>query len=149
MNATNGEPTELYHYTDARGLLGILNPSPSSWPKGTPIPWLANKEMEMDQEKLKAAVQFLASDVRFMNDTEELKFGTSLLRERLAAFALDPTTPPNFRIAFANVLPFFNPDDILKLPLKVFATASALRQICSVSTAAVDRDWAVVACLRW
>lgn len=62
------------------------------------------------------------SDVRFMNDTEELRFGTQLLRERLGARVLDPSTPPAFTSAFGDIIQFLNPDDTLDWPRRCFAT---------------------------
>jgi hypothetical protein len=76
VNTAQTVPTEatvwppiLYHYCDAVGLLGILKPS---WPKGT-------------QGPQGGAALLRASDVRYMNDSRELRHGLELLRERLRA----------------------------------------------------------------
>ena len=92
MSATPSEPSVLYHYTDAFGLVGIVSPSPSSWPVPGDNP----------EKHYKRAVKLLASDVRFMNDTQELKFGARLLRARLLASAVNPATPPEFQVAFGE-----------------------------------------------
>jgi hypothetical protein len=60
-------PPILYHYTDAAGLIGILNPS---WPS------------EMTHPEPGSAL-LRASDVRYMNDNRELRFGADLLAQRL------------------------------------------------------------------
>jgi hypothetical protein len=78
MSAADSEPSVLYHYTDSFGLVGIVKPS---WPS----PFL-KPEREIGYHRV---LRLLLSDVRFMNDTEELKFGARLLRERLRVAARD------------------------------------------------------------
>jgi hypothetical protein len=101
----------LYHYTDAHGLVGIVD-----------SPWrpyaILKPENEIGHYRM---AKLLASDVRFMNDTEELKFGTRLLRDRLEDAAVDPSISPEFRTAFADIAPYFFPEGILDWPVGCFA----------------------------
>ena len=101
----------LYHYTDAHGLVGILN---TSW-----APWPLKSEQEIGYHRVP---RLLMSDVRFMNDTEELRFGTQRLRERLQSRMQDPSTPPVFASAFGDIIGFLNPEDTLDWPRRCFAT---------------------------
>jgi hypothetical protein len=70
MQDDPGWPPILYHYTDAAGLVGILNPS--TWPDDIERP-------------AGGAAQLRASDVRYMNDSRELRHGVALLKDRLRA----------------------------------------------------------------
>lgn len=67
-------PPVLYHYTGAGGLTGILDPR---------LP----DEMISSSGDTGGVALFQASDVRFMNDTKELRYGADLLVERLRADA--------------------------------------------------------------
>ena len=58
----------LYHYTDAAGLMGILDPS---WPA------------ELIPPEGGGSAMLRASDVRYMNDSGELRFGADLLADAL------------------------------------------------------------------
>ncbi|ART69699.1 hypothetical protein BTO20_14860 [Mycobacterium dioxanotrophicus] len=113
MSAAEGDepPSTLYHYTDAYGLLGIVQPSPGSW----------FIKVERPDLYYQRTVQLLASDVRFMNDTEELKFGARLLRERLIAAAADVATPPEFQRVFRDIEGKFDVDHILEWPSTCYA----------------------------
>lgn len=71
------EPDVLYHYTDAGGLVGIL--SPSSWPVSS----------ENEKDVYRSAAKMWASDVRYMNDQHELRFGAQRFCEVLRATASD------------------------------------------------------------
>ena len=103
-------PTKLYHYTDANGLLGIVKPS---WPYTYLKP-----EREIGYHRV---LRLLMSDVRFMNDTEELKFGARLLRERLRVAARSDSIPQEFRTAFEDIDPFLDAEGILEWPRRCFA----------------------------
>lgn len=61
----SGPPDELFHYTDAAGLVGVLAGKGELW----------------------------ATDVRCMNDTNELTLGTSLLNETIRARAAHVAQP--------------------------------------------------------
>ncbi|WP_196773074.1 DUF2971 domain-containing protein [Mycobacterium asiaticum] len=74
-------PPILYHYTNAQGLVGIL--PPNSWNVGHPYV----------DAKLEGAAQLQASDVRFMNDSEELRFGASVFERRFRAGATNKSIP--------------------------------------------------------
>ena len=100
----------LYHYTDAYGLLGIVKPS---WPSD-----FTKRENEVGYHRV---VKLLLSDVRFMNDTEELKFGARLLRERLRIAADSGSTPQEFQAAFRDIDQFLDADAILEWPRRCFA----------------------------
>jgi hypothetical protein len=101
----------LYHYTDAAGLIGILKPS--SWDIGD---W---PEFE---KQLAGAAQFHASDVRYMNDSQELKFGARFFVTRLVEAATDPTLSNNARQACVGLATFFSQDDVFDWHLGCFAT---------------------------
>lgn len=111
MTTANRQPAKLFHYTDAYGLKGIIEPS---WSHS-----LMHPESVIGHHR---AIRLLASDVRFMNDTEELKFGTRLLLERLRVFASDPATPEEFRIAFLDIEQYFDADRILEWPVTCYAS---------------------------
>lgn len=103
-------PSILYHYTDAYGLLGIVNPS---WPSD-----FAQQEREIGYSRV---LKLLLSDVRFMNDTEELRFGAQLLVDRLRVAADDDSTPAEFQAAFRDIDQFVDTDAILQWPRRCFA----------------------------
>jgi hypothetical protein len=73
MSDSETDPSTLYHYTDAAGLYGIVKPSFSSWEVDNPAL----------EESLTKAAQLRASDVRYMNDSQELKFGGKFFVTRL------------------------------------------------------------------
>lgn len=104
-------PSTLYHYTDAAGLIGILKPS--SWDIGV---W---PELE---KQLAGAAQLRASDVRYMNDSEELKFGARYFVDRLRQAAIDPMLSRDVRQACANLAAFFSQEDVFDWYLRCFAT---------------------------
>jgi hypothetical protein len=112
MTAGDSERPALYHYTDANGLLGIVNPLMSSWPIN----------VENSKEVFSGTVKLFASDVRFMNDTEELKFGARILRERLDAVVADTATPQEYRNMFAETRIFFDEGHFWEWPLRCFAS---------------------------
>lgn len=66
-------PSVLYHYTGAAGLQGILDPS---WPSKLIVPPTDG-----------GSALLHASDVRYMNDSGELRFGANLMIKRLRADA--------------------------------------------------------------
>jgi hypothetical protein len=112
MSDAHDEPSKLYHYTDAHGLIGIVQPS---WPHTSYM----KPEREIGHHRM---VKLLTSDVRFMNDTEELKFGTRLLRDRLEAASVDMSISEEFRTAFKEIAPYIHAKGILEWPVTCFAT---------------------------
>jgi hypothetical protein len=78
VSASGNHPQILYHYTSEAGLRGIV--SPPSW--------------DFNHPALDRAAQLWASDVRSMNDSQELLFGAAPLVERLRTTAADSSTPP-------------------------------------------------------
>ncbi|OCB32813.1 hypothetical protein A5676_04440 [Mycobacterium malmoense] len=90
--------------------MGIVKPS---WP----FPFL-KPEHEIGYHRV---LRLLLSDVRFMNDTEELKFGARLLRERLRVAARDHSVPQEFRTAFNDIDQFLDADGILDWPRRCLA----------------------------
>lgn len=104
----------LYHYTDSFGLVGIVKPSWPSWL----VPFFKS-EHEIGYHRV---LRLLLSDVRFMNDTEELKFGARLLRERLRIAACDHSVPEEFRAAFNDIDQFLDAEGILEWPRRCLAT---------------------------
>ncbi|MGO4443084.1 DUF2971 domain-containing protein [Mycobacterium sp. 2YAF39] len=110
-NEDEEDPSVLYHYTNAQGFLGIVNPS---WPQNFKV-----------QEQGDRMLRFLASDVRFMNDTQELRFGVRRLRNRLLRAAKDSATPEESREAFTDMAQYLDPDGVLPVlewPQRCFAT---------------------------
>lgn len=103
-------PSILYHYADVYGLLGIVDPS---WSFD-----FVKREQEIGYSRV---LKLLMSDVRFMNDTEELRFGAQLLVERLRKAAGDDSTPSGFQAAFEDIHQFLDIDAILKWPRRCFA----------------------------
>lgn len=104
------DPETLYHYTDAAGLIGIVKPS--SWDIGD---W-----PELEQQLDKAA-QLRASDVRYMNDSQELKFGAMHFVTRLRDAAKDESLSLDTRLACAKLAVVFSTDDVFDWPLRCFA----------------------------
>lgn len=71
-NAPNTSDTLLYHYTDANGLLGIINEP--SFPKGWRVP----------RFELERTLRLWATDVRFLNDTQELRYAGEIFARRFS-----------------------------------------------------------------
>lgn len=90
----------LYHYTDTNGLEGILNPT--SWP------------IEPGRRAdFRVAAKMFATDVRFMNDTQELKFGADVLRAHLQRASGSSEIPEEMRTAFGDLVDWFDPDAVV------------------------------------
>jgi hypothetical protein len=77
----DADPEILYHYTDASGLMGIVNKP--SFPEGYKDPGL----------DFTGAIKLLASDIRFMNDHAELRFAGKIFAERFDQAAEDREVP--------------------------------------------------------
>ena len=86
-------PGVLYHYTDAAGLKGILHPS---WPTTIVPPESGGSAL------------LHASDVRYMNDSAELRFGADLMIGSLRADAR--THNDDFAEVFGEVADRLEPD---------------------------------------
>jgi len=110
MDETMTVPPILYHYTDAAGLAGIVNPS--SWPV-----LAASNELVYG-----VAAKLWASDVRYMNDSSELKFGAEVFRDQFTAAAADPAVKPELREVFGKLASWFDPDRLFEWGLRCFAT---------------------------
>ncbi len=106
-NANWTEPDVLYHYTGIDGLRGILNPP--SWP------------IETSSNAFRIAAKMFATDVRFMNDTQELTFGAEIMRTRLAHAADDPEIPADMRAAFSDLVTWFDPEAVVNGGMRCFA----------------------------
>lgn len=119
-------PPILYHYTDETGLRGIV--SPSSWDFATPA--------------LDRAAQLWASDVRYMNDSQELLFGAATLVQRLravaAAAAAEPALPADLPATLTRLADVFSDTDVLRWDLKCFAA-------CLCESPEVVSQWQVYA----
>ncbi|WP_319617733.1 DUF2971 domain-containing protein [Rhodococcus opacus] len=100
----------LYHYTDAVGLAGIVNPS--SWPV----------KYESNELAYGTAAKLWASDVRYMNDSSELKFGAEVFREQFRSASADPAVNTELREVFGKLASWFDPDRLFEWGLRCFAT---------------------------
>lgn len=103
-------PPVLYHYTSAPGLAGII--TPTSWRVDHPGV----------EAKLEGAALLHASDVRYMNDTQELQFGASIFERRFRVAARSNDIAPPIRSlagTLADVLS--DPDPFNRRNLKCFA----------------------------
>ncbi|UGQ39385.1 DUF2971 domain-containing protein [Rhodococcus aetherivorans] len=78
MIPPNHTPDVLYHYTDPRGLLGILG-DPYSPPRAS---------------RKRTYGKLWATDLRFLNDAQELKFAAPILTEMLRHQADHSSLPP-------------------------------------------------------
>lgn len=126
VSARGENPPILYHYTDETGLRGIL--SPSSW--------------DYDHPALDRAAQLWASDVRYMNDAQELLFGAATLVQRLRAAAVtvaaDSSLPANLAAKIARLADAFSETNVLRWELKCFAA-------CLCDSPEVVSQWQVYA----
>jgi hypothetical protein len=102
---TDNHPQILYHYTSEIGLRGIV--SPQSW--------------DIDHPGLGLAAQLWATDVRYMMDAEELRFGAQRFVERFRAEAADPSTPPQLADAMSRLADVFAESDVLRWNLRCYA----------------------------
>jgi hypothetical protein len=69
------------------------------------------------------AAQLWASDVRYMNDSQELLFGAAPLVERLRAAAADSSTPRELVATLAWLAHIFSSKDVLTWDLKCYAAS--------------------------
>lgn len=102
-------PPILYHYTDAVGLMGIVN-NPS-FPK-------AYTDAGVN---LAGAVKLQASDVRFMNDRAELRHAGEIFAKRFLAVADDPATPEERSELLGQLARRLKNGGFLGDPVQVFA----------------------------
>src|SRR5262249_51247278 len=70
------EPETLFHYTDAAGLIGIVDvvSPPGPWTQGIDV---------------RGGLKIRASDVRYLNDSAELHFGAEVLADQLRTVAAE------------------------------------------------------------
>lgn len=103
-------PPILYHYTDAAGVAGIVNPS--SWP------------IQYENNKLAygTAAKLWASDVRYMNDSSELTFGARVFRGKFESASADPAVTPELREVFGELARWFDPEALFQWGMRCFAT---------------------------
>ena len=104
------DPTTLYHYTDAAGLLGIVKPSFSSWEDD-------NTNLEAQLTK---AAQLRASDVRYMNDSQELRFGARFSCRGWGKLLTTRGFPQDTQRICGQLAAFFSRADVFDWDLKVF-----------------------------
>ena len=103
-------PETLYHYCDAYGLVGIVEAA--SW---------ALKYAE--PEKLyRRSLQLRASDVRYMNDAEELKFGAAIFRSKLKDAANDTSSSADTRELMGELYKYFEPERVFDWGMRAFAS---------------------------
>lgn len=122
VSARGTNPPILYHCTDETGLKGII--SPSSW--------------DVDHPALDRAGQLWASDVWYMNDSQELLFGAAPLVQRLRAAAADSSLPANLAAKLTRLADAFSDADVLCWEFKCFAA-------CLCDSSDVVSQWQVYA----
>lgn len=116
----NDIPKTLYHYTDGFGLQGILGPG--SGPLQVVIPDNErSKYVDPDDYTNGKAARFWATDVRYMNDTLELRFGLDIVIECLLEASRDESFASALRKAFAGFAAVFEPDCLFSWPFRCFA----------------------------
>ena len=116
-------PPNLYHYTDSGGLQGILGPGKGPYQLGGFHDKDAESRYQGDLDLYtngKAAL-FRATDVRYMNDSQELVFGAMIVSERLRAAAGESDVDVPLRSAFLSFAHFFDPDRVFEWPVRCFA----------------------------
>jgi len=64
------------------------------------------------------AARFWATDVRYMNDTLELRFGLDIVSERLLEASSDESFASALRKAFAGFAAVFDPDHLFSWPFR-------------------------------
>lgn len=101
------DPTTLFHYTDAAGLLGIVRPQfPDGW----------------DAFDMTKSIKFLASDVRFMNDHAELRFAGTIFAEEFVRVARTQKPSAPSRRVLETLAEEFTTAEFYAEPVQVFAT---------------------------
>lgn len=111
----------LYYYTDAFGLQGILG-SPS-WPARTEVPDDQRGRYQSGEEYwFGRAGLLLASDVQYMNDSEELIYASELVIGKYRDLAADSSLATPLREAFARSAATFSAGDIARWPWRIFAS---------------------------
>lgn len=116
----NGIPETLYHYTDGFGLQGILGPGSGPHQVAIPDNEQGNYVAPDDYTNGKAA-RFWATDVRYMNDTLELRFGLDIVSERLLEASRNEMFDSALRRAFAGFSAVFDPDHLFSWPFRCFS----------------------------
>lgn len=114
-------PPVLYHYTDSAGLQGILGPGDGpmkvQFPdKKTEGRYLGDHNMYTNGK----AALFRSTDIRYMNDSEELRFGARIVNEHLLKAASEHRNPL-LRTAFGSVAAGFDPDRLFEWPFRCYA----------------------------
>lgn len=120
-NDSGAAPESLYFYTDAFGLQGIL--SPASWPIRWQVPAdQATRYRNPDDYHFGRAALLMSSDVRYMNDTSELRFGAEIVRDRLEAACTNTALDSDLRSAFGQSAATFHANSLHKWPWQCFAS---------------------------
>ena len=68
------------------------------------------------------AAKLFATDVRYMNDRQELRFGAEMMRDRLMNAAEDENVAQQMRKAFRDLAPYFEPGEITRGGIRCFAS---------------------------
>lgn len=119
---TKGLPPVLYHYTDSGGLQGVVGPG-----KGPYVVEFHDKDSKFryqgdhDLYTNGKAALFRATDVRYMNDSQELVFGARIVNDRLTKAAEDTSLGVALQSAFLSVANVFDPDNVFDWPFRCFA----------------------------
>lgn len=98
-------PAQLFYYTDAFGVQGIL--TPLRWP-GSAVPAPDGSALDNWEYTFGRAAHLMASDIGFMNDTQELLFGTHHVAAALERASNDSVVDPQLGKAFASIARMMN-----------------------------------------
>ena len=114
-------PEVLYHYTDGVGIQGILGPGSGPLQVEIPVDQRSRYNNDSDNYTNGKAARFWASDVRYMNDSLELRFGADLVSERLNEASGDNSLHVDLRVAFAGFAKVFDPARLFSWPFRCFS----------------------------
>ena len=114
-------PEVLYHYTDSVGLQGILGPGSGPLQVEIPMDQKSSYVDNPDDYTNGKAARFWASDVRYMNDSLELRFGADIVSERLNEASGDNSLHIDLRAALAGFAKVFDPARLFSWPFRCFS----------------------------
>lgn len=117
-------PEVLYHYTSAAGMQGILGPiSSAPWP----APEFPDKNTggrfghDNDLYGFVNSAIFQATDVRFMNDDQEIKFGAKVMADEFQKEAANLPSGSELGALLAQLAENFEDGHVFRWPVRCFA----------------------------